>query len=1260
MYDKDDPLDESEDLGQHNQDLEEAGHGDQVNSAAGTIAGAAGTLLTAGMLLGPRLTLQRRRQRVREWVCTPVTCPDCACGVCCALDLCGTECQHVQQDGEQAQAGDKPQPALTTLPTSFRVPTPKTSSRYSQQALLEEVRVQTQSTLEQIAASGKFLDIELGIECPDGEVIKVMARFDTGSNLDVIDPTMAAVLKKHKIHWGHEGGQWVELAGKQHAQVAGSLLLPITITGRQLDLPRRLNFDLEAQVLGSPAGVDMLLGLPTLVRTGILQAVIDKHDRPREAVTADSHLDEDSDGLEEVLWPELTEETVLPQLFGSPAERQALQQLVMEFLELFGPAPKGGSKLRPMSIRLKEGIELPQPSPARRVSPAVLQEIAEDTKLRMDNGWLIEAPAGAPCRFASPVVAIKQPGKEKRRCCGDYRKINEITHQHQYPVKNGKEVLARMHGKYLGKGDMYKGYFQVPLDEATQELLAVRSPLGLHRPTTLPFGPKGGPAEFQERVSRDVLQGLEGHGIESYLDDLGIHADTFEEFLTLLRKLFERLRRFDLRLNGKKCQFGCSEMEFLGHYITQGGVRHLDTRMEAVKNMAVPETKSQLRSFTGLVNYFREACPRLGLLMAPLHAVGGNSQGRIPQEAWGEEQQQAFELCKKAVCEARTLHWIDYTKPIKVRSDACDIGAGAMLFQLIDGREVPVAFWSKAFTATERRWSTYEQETFALVASVLHWESLLLGHKFSVEIDHKNMLWMYKSDTPKVVRWRLRLAPFDFDINHIPGNTNLVADALSRLHPLTVPAEPQLVPGPSVSAMDRGAHIDIDMEFIAKVGEFHNNVRGHAHGKELVDRMRKAGHDHSHIWEHIKWATDNCPMCQKVLAGKASMTATIKTIKVCQPGEEWSVDTIGPLPADEEGNCYVLVVIDSFTRFVALKPTKTVDAMSAAKFVFELSGFFGRPKSIRSDGGSQFANHIVEGLLKLMGINKHTSLAYRPQANGLVERCIKEVVKHLRYIILERRVQENWSTYLPMVQRIINATVHSGIGVAPAKLVFGGMVDMDRCLVPDKVPSVVLDGIELIKDNERRIAVAAYLDHLVQAQQIIVQRAQEHQDAMVKSRMGRYNPKNPESFEVGDWVLLQWEGGRRPTKLSVEWKGPYIVVEHDSVREHYKLQDPTDLKIMKPVHATRLRRYKMGLTEPADVNDLVSMDTVEAPVVAIVDHEMFVYDGKRKKALPKARWRFLARYEDGEEVWLSWREADPLAALDDYAQAHPELKIPAR
>jgi len=112
-----------------------------------------------------------------------------------------------------------------------------------------------------------------------------MARFDTGSNLDVIDPTMAAVLKKHKIHWGHEGGQWVELAGKQHAQVAGSLLLPYYNNGAAIGFAAAVELRLGSTGLRLTRMVDMLLGLPTLVRTGILQAVIDKHDRPREAVT---------------------------------------------------------------------------------------------------------------------------------------------------------------------------------------------------------------------------------------------------------------------------------------------------------------------------------------------------------------------------------------------------------------------------------------------------------------------------------------------------------------------------------------------------------------------------------------------------------------------------------------------------------------------------------------------------------------------------------------------------------------------------------------------------------------------------------------------------------------------------------------------------------------------------------------------------------------------------------------------------------------
>ncbi len=117
-----------------------------------------------------------------------------------------------------------------------------------------------------------------------------------------------------------------------------------------------------------------------------------------------------------------------------------------------------------MSIELKPGVSIPKPAPARRVSPDILADIRADTELRIQNGWMRKAVVGHgdKCRFASPVVAVRQPGKTTRRECGDYRAI-------------AREVTAQFKGaKYFGKADMYKGYFQLRLDEDAhwQELLA--------------------------------------------------------------------------------------------------------------------------------------------------------------------------------------------------------------------------------------------------------------------------------------------------------------------------------------------------------------------------------------------------------------------------------------------------------------------------------------------------------------------------------------------------------------------------------------------------------------------------------------------------------------------------------------------------------------------------------------------------------------------------------------------------------------------
>ena len=127
--------------------------------------------------------------------------------------------------------------------------------------------------------------------------------------------------------------------------------------------------------------------------------------------------------------------------------------MLNKFKHVFGKPPIGGSKLRPMSIELKQDAVLPRPAAARRVSPEILKEIREDTQMRIDSGWMRAARVGDRCRFASPLAAARQPGKsfeaqDLRRLSFDQRLLlpahascEERTGGHQ-PVQ-GLEVFRQ-------------------------------------------------------------------------------------------------------------------------------------------------------------------------------------------------------------------------------------------------------------------------------------------------------------------------------------------------------------------------------------------------------------------------------------------------------------------------------------------------------------------------------------------------------------------------------------------------------------------------------------------------------------------------------------------------------------------------------------------------------------------------------------------------------------------------------------------------
>ena len=1246
----------------------------------------------------------RKRPKRR---CKVLKCTDCACSVCCALGICSLVCSHGQNGELEVNSGfDSGTPRRRTAAEHREYLTcqveedfirhgyrglacaPKCSRVQLAVATANKVESDSaaKTALNVIAETKAFLDVNVVVKCPNGEEVVTIARLDTAANTDVVCPKLASVLKSNKVQWSAKGGAYVEVCGASSVRPTGFLVVPIAVSSRQLGLPRRLHLDIDACIMDipgqdEPSGPGMLIGLPSLLDSGLLAAVILGASIP-EKLAADSNLDDDP--VED--WENLgrddpglcvataqANEIVMPEVGGTDAEQAAIWQILNRYKHVFGPPPVGGSKLRPMSIELKPGVSLPKPAPARRVSPDILADIRADTELRIKNGWMRKTVVGDKCRFASPVVAARQPGKTTRRVCGDYRAVNDICLLHQSPVKDAREVTAQFKGaKYFGKADMYKGYFQLRLDEEAQELLAIRTPDALYYPLTLPFGPASGPAQFQMRVT-EVLGDLEGHGVASYIDDLGLYATTFEEYLQRLQTMLERLDSYDIRLNGGKCQFGQTSMDFLGHRVSEQGVAHTPERIEAIKNMTAPQTKTQLRSFLGMLNYFRDSVPMLGPTVVPLSRLAGpKGKGNFKKGEWQEQHQQAFEAAKAAIAGARLLSYLDYSVPIRLRTDACDIGAGAMLYQVIDGQDRPVSFMSHAFSAAERRWSTFEQEAFAVIKAITHWDSLLLGHPFVVETDHKNLCFLYKSDNPKVVRWRTRLSEYAFEVHHIAGIDNPVADALSRLHPVSVSAASSVnalqvagaskrIPG---STVERPAELDDSV--VETIRYVHAEVAGHRGVKATVDKLLRAGHNRPNLQQEVEYVITNCGFCQKIANRRQDDDKSQPRFnEIMDVGEEWSLDTIGPLPADEFGNTYIMVAIDGFSRFVVLEPASDASGESVARFLLKLVGWFGRPKGIRTDGGSQYDNHLIDVFCHLLGFDRHVTLAYRPQANGKVERVNKEVGRHLRFICLDRRFENKWSCVLPLVQRSINTQIHEVIGVEPARIVFGGFQTMDRFLLPDTIPGAVQQGIAAIPAKDRRLVVGEYVKHLVDTQAVIIKCAQEYQHKYLKSRVRKVAISSTQPYKAGDWVLAQWQGlpqGRtRPTKLSPCWRGPFSIVAVDELTQRATLRDPTDLLIMKPdVHWSQLRLYRMGLTSEADLLDLRAMDTAEDLIVRFVRHEMHYPKNSsgRLRLLPRNEWRFEAEFSDGSKQWMLWAEAKQMAALDTYA-AEQKLKLPA-
>jgi hypothetical protein len=163
-------------------------------------------------------------------------------------------------------------------------------------------------------------------------------------------------------------------------------------------------------------------------------------------------------------------------------------------------------------------------------------------------------------------------------------------------------------------------------------------------------------------------------------------------------------------------------------------------------------------------------------------------------------------------------------------------------------------------------------------------------------------------------------------------------------------------------------------------------VAGHRGVKATVDKLLRAGHNRSNLQQEVEYVIANCGFCQKFANRRQDDDKSQPRFnEIMEVGEEWSLDTIGPLPADESGNTYIMVASRWASQDLWCLSQPAMRAVSQWQdSCSSLSGWFGRPKGIRTDGGSQYDNHLIDAFCHLLGFDRHVTLAYRPQANGKV------------------------------------------------------------------------------------------------------------------------------------------------------------------------------------------------------------------------------------------------------------------------------------
>ncbi|RVW30081.1 Retrovirus-related Pol polyprotein from transposon 17.6 [Vitis vinifera] len=468
---------------------------------------------------------------------------------------------------------------------------------------------------------------------------------------------------------------------------------------------------------------------------------------------------------------------------GSPLstdERDRLIHLLRSYLDVFAWSYEDMPGLDP-SIVQHHLPTLPHARPVkqklRRLHPRWSLQVKEEIQKQLSVGFIsvVEYPEW----LANVVPVPKKDGKV--RVCVDFRDLNKASPKDDFPLPHIDLLVDGTAGhSMLSFMDGFSGYNQILMAPEDMEKTAFITEWGTYCYRVMPFGLKNAGATYQ-RAATTLFHDMMHRDVEVYVDDMIVKSRGRADHLDALERFFERIRKFRLRLNPKKCTFGVTSGKLLGHIVSERGIEVDPDKIKAILDMPAPKTEKEIRGFLGRLQYISRFIARLTDICEPIFRLLRKNQPTV----WNDDCQFAFEKIKEYLLSPPVLVPPTPGRPLLLYLSVSDMALGCMLAQIDDlGKERAIYYLSKRMLEYEMKYVMIERLCLALV-----WATRRLRHymtEYSVHLISRLDPLRYLFDRPaltgRLMRWLVLLT--EFDIQYVSQKSikgSIVADHLASL-----------------------------------------------------------------------------------------------------------------------------------------------------------------------------------------------------------------------------------------------------------------------------------------------------------------------------------------------------------------------------------------------------------------------------------------------------------------------------------------------